>query len=443
MRKLWQPIDNAPLIIFRIFFGFLLAAESFGAILTGWLRKILVEPTFTFSHIGFEWLQPLPGYGMYAYYVLMGIMGISVMLGYKYRWTLGIFTILWTGIYLMQKEAYNNHYYLLVLVCIIMLLQPANKYASIDAKNNPAIKSLTMPQWCSWIMIFQMIIVYFYATVAKFYPGWLEGTFAKNLFTPMTGFPIIGPVFKEHWFHLFITYSGILFDGLIIPALLWRKTRTIALIASLLFHLFNSATLKIGIFPYFALSFAVFFYAPETIRRLFFKNKPVVEEPADPFQINKKITVFFILFFTFQLLMPLRHWLIKGDVLWTEEGHRLSWRMMLRQRSGYVTFNIIDRKTKEQWSHLFDDEVTYKQRGLLTSKPDAMWQYAQRLKKEYAQKGKDVSIYIDAYVSVNNGPQRQLLDPKVDFAEAKWDYFWHNDWILLYDEKGNLIEKKD
>jgi hypothetical protein len=130
-------------------------------------------------------------------------------------------------------------------------------------------------------------------------------------------------------------------------------------------------------------------------------------------------------------------------VLWTEEGHRLSWRMMLRQRSGYVTFNIIDRKTKEQWSHLFDDEVTYKQRGLLTSKPDAMWQYAQRLKKEYAQKGKDVSIYIDAYVSVNNGPQRQLLDPKVDFAEAKWDYFWHNDWILLYDEKGNLIEKKD
>lgn len=442
MKKLWLPIDNAPLIIFRIFFGFLLAAEAFGAMITGWLQKIMVAPKFTFSHIGFEWLQPLPGLGMYGYYAVMGVMGISVMLGYKYRLSLGIFTVLWTGVYLMQKEAYNNHYYLLVLICIIMLLLPANKYASIDAKNNPEIKSLVMPRWCSWVMIFQMIIVYFYATVAKFYPGWLEGTFAKNVFSPMSGFPVIGSVFTEHWFHLFIAYSGILFDGLIIPALLWRKTRTFALIASIFFHMFNSATLKIGIFPYFALSFVVFFYAPETIRKLFFKNKPAVEGSIKPFRINKISTVFFVLFFIFQLLMPLRHWLIKGDVLWTEEGHRLSWRMMLRQRSGYVTFNIVDRKTNEQWTHSYEKEVTYKQNGLLTSKPDAMWQYAQRLKKEYAEKGKDVSIYIDANVSINSGPYKRLIDPKVDFAEAKWDYFWHNDWILLYDDNGNLIEKK-
>lgn len=442
MRKFWQPIDNAPLIIFRIFFGFLLAAESFGAIITGWVRKVMIEPRFTFSHIGFDWLQPLPGWGMYAYYILMGIMGIGVMIGYKYRWSLGIFTVLWTGVYLMQKEAYNNHYYLLILVCIIMLVQPANRYASIDAKNNPAIKSLVMPQWCSWVMIIQMSIVYFYATVAKFYPGWLQGTFAKNVFSSISDFPLIGHFFTENWFHLFITYSGILFDGLIIPALLWRKTRTIALIASLLFHLFNSATLKIGIFPYFALSFVVFFYAPETIRRLFFKNKSPFEKTSEPLKVNKNITVFFILFFTFQILMPLRHWLIKGDVLWTEEGHRLSWRMMLRQRSGYVTFNILDRKTNEQWSHSYNQDVTNKQHGLLTSKPDAMWQYAQRLKKEYAAKGKEVSIFIEANVSINNGPYKQLIDSKVDFAEAKWDYFWHNDWILLYDEKGNLLENK-
>lgn len=442
MNKLWQPIDNAPLIIFRIFFGFLLAAESFGAIITGWVKKILIEPKFTFSHIGFEWLQPLPGWGMYAYFAIMGIMGIGVMLGYKYRWSLGVFTILWTSVYLMQKEAYNNHYYLLILVCIIMLLQPANKYASLDAKINPKIKSLVMPQWCSWVMILQMSIVYFYATVAKFYPGWLKGTFAKNVFSSISDFPLIGHIFTENWFHLFITYSGILFDGLIIPALLWRKTRTIALIASVLFHLFNSATLKIGIFPYFALSFVVFFYAPETIRKRFFKNKPVVKKSTEPLKSSKAITLFLLLFFSFQLLMPLRHWMIKGDVLWTEEGHRLSWRMMLRQRNGYLTFNIVDRKTHEQWSHQYDKEVTYKQRGLLTSKPDAMWQYAQRLKKEYAAKGKDVSIFIDANVSINNGPYKQLIEPKVDFAEAKWDYFWHNDWILLYDAKGNLIEKQ-
>ncbi|MFT6320530.1 MAG: hypothetical protein ACJAT4_001455, partial [Granulosicoccus sp.] len=39
-------------------FGFLMVAESFGAIATGWVKKTLVDPQFTFSFFGFEWLQP-------------------------------------------------------------------------------------------------------------------------------------------------------------------------------------------------------------------------------------------------------------------------------------------------------------------------------------------------------------------------------------------------
>ena len=138
--RLFTQIDNAPLIVFRIFLGFLLACETFGAIITGWVKSNLAEPKFTFSHIGFEWLQPLPGYGMYFYFAAMGILGLLIMAGYKYRWSLGLFTLLWTGTYLMQKTSYNNHYYLLILVCVIMWFLPANRYASIDAAQNPGIK---------------------------------------------------------------------------------------------------------------------------------------------------------------------------------------------------------------------------------------------------------------------------------------------------------------
>ena len=121
MKKLFQPIDNAPLIIFRIFFGFLLAAETFGAILTGWVKNNFIEPQFTFSHIGMEWLQPLPGYGMYFYFATMGFLGIFVMIGWKYRLSLSAFTLLWSITYWMQKTSYNNHYYMLILVCLIMI----------------------------------------------------------------------------------------------------------------------------------------------------------------------------------------------------------------------------------------------------------------------------------------------------------------------------------
>ncbi|RRJ93923.1 HTTM domain-containing protein [Flavobacterium macacae] len=436
MKKLFQPIDNAPLIIFRIFFGFLLAAETFGAILTGWVKENFIKPEFTFSHIGMEWLQPLPGNGMYFYFATMGILGILVMIGYKYRLTLSAFTILWTLTYWMQKTSYNNHYYMLILVCLIMIFLPANRYASVDVKQNPEIKSWSMPQWCSWVMILQIAIVYLFATLSKFYPDWLDGTFTKNLLANKSPFPFVQDIFNQKWFYLFIAYSGIAFDLLIVPLLLWKKTRTFAFIASLIFHLFNAVTLQIGIFPFFALSFAVFFYPPEKIRSIFFKKKAVLDFDNLPSDKNKSILLYFFLpYFILQILLPIRHWFIKGDVLWTEEGHRLSWRMMLRSRSGYTVFKIVDKQSGQEIRYNVRSKLTEKQFNMVSDKPDAIWQFAQRIKKEFASQGKDVSIFADTHVSINGKKLKQFIDPKVDLASADWNYFSHNDWILLYDDK--------
>ncbi len=437
--QLLRPIDNAPLIIFRIFLGFLLAAETFGAIMTGWVRRILIEPQFTFSHIGLDWLQPLPGNGMYYYFATMGVLGICVMLGYKYRLTLGLYTILWAGVYFMQKSAYNNHYYLLLLVCLIMLVQPANRYASIDAKINPEIKSYQMPFWCSAIMILQIFIVYFYATVAKLYPDWLDGTFTKNLFS-YNQFAETLTFFKSRWFHLFLAYSGILFDLLIIPFLLWKRTRTLAFIAAIFFHLFNAIVLQIGIFPFFALSFVVFFYPPEKIGKLFFRKR-IIEEPQETtFRFNKKILGILIIYFIIQILLPLRHWTIKGDVLWTEEGHRLSWRMMLRHRYGTLNYKVVDKSNNQEIYYNFRDKLTPKQKVFVSSNPDGIWQMAQYIKKDMARQGIDVAVYAKSYMTVNYNIQRVYIDENVDLASVPWNYFFHNDWILLYDKEGNLIK---
>ena len=62
--------------------------------------------------------------------------------------------------------------------------------------------------------------------------------------------------------------------GLIIPALLWKPTRKLAFIASIIFHLFNSFIFQVGIFPYLSLAFAVFFFDPKYIQNLFLKKKP-------------------------------------------------------------------------------------------------------------------------------------------------------------------------
>ena len=59
-----------------------------------------------------------------------------------------------------------------------------------------------------------------------------------------------------------------------------------------------------------------------------------------------------------------------------------------------------------------------------------IWQFAQRLKQEYAREGKDIQVFVEAKVSVNGRPYERLIDPQVDIANEQWNYFAHHDWIL-------------
>jgi len=430
-RWLFKHIDNSALSIFRVFFGLLITLESFGAIATGWVRQTLIKPEFTFSFIDFEWLQPLPGMWMYAYFCVMGIFGIGVMLGYKYRASIIAFTILWAGVYFMQKSSYNNHYYLLVLLNLFMCVLPANRYFSLDVKQDPSLIKHSMQRWCSLIIIAQMTIVYTYASIAKIYPDWLDTTVMEIFMRSKKEYYVIGDLLQQKWLHYLLAYGGILFDLLIIPLLLWKPTRKWAFISAIIFHLFNSIVFQIGIFPYMSLALCVFFFPTKTIQKLFFKNKTYYEEAEVVVPTYKSLIVaVFGLYFIVQIGLPLRHWLIKDNVLWTEEAHRLSWRMMLRSKSGIAHYAVIDKETSEKTIIKLDDYLTKKQKGIASSKPDAIWQFAQRLKQKFADKGKDVEVYVDCRISVNNRPLKQLIDPKLDLASVKWDAFKHSDWIL-------------
>ncbi|EDP97270.1 HTTM domain-containing protein [Kordia algicida OT-1] len=435
-KLLFKQVDNTSLVVFRVFFGLLICLEGFGAILTGWVKRTFIDPDFTFTFIGFEWLQPLPGVGMYFYFMLMGICGFLVMIGYKYRWSMGIFTILWTCAYLMQKTSYNNHYYLLVLLCIFMWIVPAHHYLSVDAKQNPKLKKIHMPNWVLVIFILQLFIVYTYASVAKMYPDWLSGEVTTNLMAGRKELPIIGKFLQQKWIHTMLTYVGIGFDLLVVPGLLWKRTRVFFFVCSIVFHLFNSFVLHIGIFPYMSLALCLFFFEPKTIRNLFLKNKPLYtgnEVILPPF---RKIAIpIFTIYFISQILLPLRHWTFEDDVLWTEEGHRLSWRMMLRSKTGYIQLKVVDKKTGDITYVKPANYVTAKQASRVATKPDMLWQFVQFLKKDYAKKGTDVEIYAEGRVRVNNHPYQKLFDPTVNLADEEWSHFSHHHWLLPFKSK--------
>ena len=137
------------------------------------------------------------------------------------------------------------------------------------------------------------------------------------------------------------------------------------------------------------------------------------------------------IYFMIQLGLPIRHHFIQDDVLWTEEGHRLSWRMMLRSRGGNVQFRVTNKANDESTIVDLEDYLTKKQKRRIASYPDFIWQFAQHLKKEYEEKGEEISVHaLNSKVSVNGKAYRAFIDPKVDLANTEWNYFWHNDWIL-------------
>ena len=241
---LFKHIDNTGLVLFRVVFGLLITIEAFGALITGWVRHTLVEPEFTFNFIGFEFLQYLVGSTMYFYFALMGVFGFMVMLGYKYRWSMIAYALMWSAVYLMQKSAYNNHYYLMMLLCWIMAFLPAHRWFSLDAKLNPKIKSASMPRWCLFVLILQVWLVYTFASIAKWYPDWLDGTAVAMFMNGKKDYWLIGSFLQLEWVHYCIAYVGIFFDLLIVPLLLWKRTRFVGFVISIIFHLFNSIVFK-------------------------------------------------------------------------------------------------------------------------------------------------------------------------------------------------------
>ncbi len=430
-RFLFRHIDNSPLIIFRIIFGLLLFLESWGAILTGWVTRTMVEPKFTFNFIGFDFLQPLPGNGMYYYYLIMGVFGFCVMIGYRYRLAMISFFLMWSATYLMQKSSYNNHYYLTALLSFIMIFLPANNYLSLDVKRKPNLKAISVPFWTSLVLMSQIGLVYFYGGIAKIYPDWLQAIPAKIFLSSKINFPVIGKLLNTDWFPYFLSYGGLFFDLLIIPLLLFKRTRVFAFSISLFFHLFNAIVFQVGIFPFLSLAFALFFFESKTIHKIFLKRKPFYEkdEVITP-HYNKILTFGISLYFVIQFLLPLRHWLIKDNVLWTEEGHRLSWRMMLRSKSGYQTFTVVDKKTDKKEKIDLKKYLTNKQIRSVMAKPDVIWQFSQRLKKIYAKEGKDIAVYVKGNISVNGKARKPLVNDTIDLASVKWDHFKHSEWLL-------------
>ena len=315
----------------------------------------------------------------------------------------------------------------MVVIGFLMILLPANQYKSLDVKLGYVDEQTNCQRWNIWIFVLLIGLIYVTASLNKIHPDWLNARPLNVWFNYKSEYPMIGALLAKEWFQYTIAYGGIFYDGLIFFILLNKKTRNLGFILSLIFNLFNSAVFQIGVFPYMMIASTVLFYSGEQLNPIFFKRKASIEGSKQA--MIKPAFALFVAFFAVNLLLPLRHHLFEGDVHWTEEGHRLSWQMMLRAKSGVPAFEIVNKEDGLRERIKLDD-LTRGQRYDFGNKPDLIWQYAQRVKKKYQAEGIDVEVYVRARVRLNGFEPQFLIDPEVDLASVPWDRFKHSDWIL-------------
>ena len=118
--------------------------------------------------------------------------------------------------------------------------------------------------------------------------------------------------------------------------------------------------------------------------------------------------------------MPFRHWLYPGNVQWTEEGYRFSWRMMLSEKIGFVNYRVVSEESGETWLVEPTQYLTPLQAQRMAIDPDMILQLAHRIAHDYRRRvDGEVRVMADAFVSFNGRANARLVDPDVDLSAAR------------------------
>lgn len=431
-QALVKPVDASALATFRVFFGAIMVWEVYRYHVYGRVARYYIEPHFYFPYELFPFVTPLSGPGMYFVFFLIGLSALGIALGFFYRASAILFFLTYTYVFLLDKTQYNNHYYLISLLGFLLIFTDAHRWASIDQKLRPNLQTELVPYWQPLIFKAQIFIVYFYAAIAKMNGDWLVGEPIRDWLQARVDYPVIGPFFAtEPGIYLF-AYGGLFFDLLIGFFLIWRRTRLLAFLALLAFHLMNGWLFSIGIFPYMMIAATVLFVEPDWPRRLLWSGS--LNEPARPVYSDayrKWAFGFVALYLALQLFIPFRHWLYPGNVSWTEEGHRFSWHMKLRSKSGRIAFTVTDPQTRQTWPVDMTADLNARQISKMASRPDMIIQYAHYLKQKAEQAGiQNPIVRVEAWASLNGRPYQPLIDPEANLAERPQTIFARSDWII-------------
>lgn len=418
------PIE--PLVTFRVVFGALMFVSILRFLSLGWVEDHFVNTQFQFKFYGFEWIPLIPAFYLYCLHALLALASLGIMLGAWYRVSTIVFFLGFTYTQLIDLTYYLNHYYFVSLVALLLIFFPANRAYSWDFRRAP---QYFIPFWSVGMLRWQVAMLYVFAGVAKMNADWLFHFLPLKIWLPAGGaWPLVGPLFAHPWAPAIFSWGGMLYDTFIPFFLLNRCTRWPAYTAVWVFHIAVGILFQIGVFPVVMIGLTPIFFSSDWHQMLWarFRKSSVFSISSPAISVPKWIWVFL----GFQLIFPWRYLLYPGNLFWTEEGYRFSWRVMLMEKAGSATFYVRDRSTGREGIVDNGEFLRPHQEKQMAMQPDMILQYAQFLARHYAGLGlADPIVRAEIYVTLNGRRSTLFVDPTIDLSKIK-DSWQPKTWIL-------------
>lgn len=460
-----KPTDPASLAAFRILFGAVMFFSIARFAYHGWIDSLYIAPAYHFTWHGLDWIQPWPDSGMYIHFAIMAMATLGITTGTFYRLSAAIFAVGFTYTELIDKAPYLNHYYFVSLMATLLIFVPAHRVMSVDASRLQRATNTTEPRrahspwhadvgaWALWLLRAQVAIVYFYAGLAKLNGDWLlRGEPLHMWLSTRVEWPLVGPLLDQWWLAILMSWGGALYDLTIPLGLLWSRTRALAFVAVLGFHITTWLLFPIGVFPWVMIVASTLFLPPDWPRKLLARLRhhptppPATPTPHDaPPRQRKRLRLagraLIAAWLTLQILIPLRFLLYPGHVNWTEQGFRFSWRVMLIEKTGLLEYEVHTVEPPRQWTVFINREpLTPLQRKMISTQPDMIHQYAHHIAERVRDQGhQGVKVFAHSIVSFNKRPSQRLIDPKVDLAAEPLGLA-HKTWLLPLDPSSPVRE---
>ena len=326
---------------------------------------------------------------------------------------------------------------------------------------------------------------------------------------------LFGPLFSNTGVGWVMVYGAILIDLCFLAYISNRRTRVWGFGFVLLFHFLNARIFGIGVFPWMMIASTTVFFGPAWPRRMLLDLRALAPRPLalitvgaltgvilglvmarrfdlihlvvgalgvavftyhlpEPFYGGRAVwpqlprreryasagqlagwprlgLALLLLWVGVQLLLPMRHYLMPGNVSWNERGHHFAWHMLLRDKDSWAVFWLYpmerDPALNPDYEPVFvnnSDHLTDRQEGQMAGDPEMIWQYAQYLDDwALAQGLGEVRVHAEVYTSLNGRPSVQLVNLETDLSTAPRPIWGRGAWVLpltvpLNGKKGDV-----